>query len=411
MNISSADGRTSEPSFNRPRRVAYLSGPIDALTVAQNSEERQADYYGTVYLAQLLHILDTLNAECLIITTLPGDRWRKVIGSTTIVNIPMSTQLVGASYHLGMIRWSVRCAAEIRRFKAHVAIFTAGQDYHWLFALLHASSCRLIVSLHCTLWPKLAPRRLVNRILTRLNGTYFFPVCDHIQAVSQDIIDQVMAISTKLRAPPRKFVPTYPATGLRFAQPATYPAPDSLFRLLYVGRIEDNKGVFDLIAMMRALHDIEPGRFYLTICGTGLAERALARAVSEAGLESSIALSGQCKAAQLAHHYAECHVVVVPTRSTFEEGYAKVVAEAVLNRRPVVTSAACPALPDVADAAVEARVDDPATYVDAIRKLAGDPILYEQKVAACSRVREIYFDHRHSYGAAIEPALRNALSA
>ena len=40
--------------------------------------------------------------------------------------------------------------------------------------------------------------------------------------------------------------------------------------------------------------------------------------------------------------------------------------EAVLDLRPVIISAACPALADVADAAIEAPVDAPAAYVDAI---------------------------------------------
>ena len=411
MNILSPD-RDPSPGPGRCRpRVAYLSGPIDGLKVARElKEDRQPDYYGTVYLAQLFGVLEALHADCLVITTLPGERWRKVWGSITVANIPMSEGLAGPWYHLAMMHWSVRCSAEIRRYRPQVAILTAGQNYFWLFAILRASSIRLFASLHCTLWPRLAPQRAANRLLNRLNGRFFFPACDHIQAVSQDIVDQVVASSTRLRAPPRKFVPTYRAENFTAAKPASYPNSGSAFRLLYVGRIEENKGVFDLIEMMRTLEELEPGRYCLTICGAGSSERALVDAVNVSRLGPSITVAGQCVAAQLAAHYAECHVVVVPTRSTFEEGYAKVVAEAVLNLRPVITSAACPALADVADAAIEARVDDPATYVDAIRKLADNPILYAEKVAAAARVRQIYFDQNHSYRAVIEPTLRTALS-
>ena len=410
MNLLSPD-RYPSPAVGGRRRVAYLSGPIDALKVARElKEDRQPDYYGTIYLAQLFGLLEALHADCLVISTLPGERWRKVSGSITVANIPMSEGLAGPWYHLATMRWSIRCIAEIRRYRPQVAILTAGQNYFWLFAILRASSIRLFASLHCTLWPRLAPQRIANRLLNRLNGRYFFPACDHIQAVSQEIVDQVVAGSTGLRAPPRKFVPTYRAEDFTVAKSACYPDAGTPFRLLYVGRIEENKGVFDLIAMMRGLEELEPGRYRLTICGEGSADRALADAVSESRLGQSIIVAGQCDAAQLAAHYAGCHIVVVPTRSTFEEGYAKVVAEAVLNLRPVVTSAACPALADVVDAAIEARVDDPAAYIDAIRNLATDPILYAEKVAAAARVRQIYFDQSHSYRAVIEPALRTALA-
>lgn len=388
-----------------------MSGPIDALKVARDARRgRQPDYYGTVYLAQLYAVLEFLNADCLVITTLPGEQWRETLGSITVVNMPMPEGLRSAGYHLAMMRWSRRCIAEIGDFRPQVAILTAGQGYFWLFAALRRSGIRLFASLHCTLWPKLAPKSITRSLLNWLEGRFFFPACDHLQAVSQDIVDQVVASSAPLRSPPCKFVPTYRPQDFIATKPARFPERGSPFRLLYVGRIEQDKGVFDLVEVMRSLEAKEPGRFQLTICGTGSADRELAEDVTAAGLDQSIELSGQCGAAQLAAQYADCHVVLVPTRSTFEEGYAKVTAEAVLNLRPVITSAACPALADVADAAIEVRVDDLADYVDAIRKLASDPKLFAEKMAAAYQVRQIYFDEGHSYRAVIEPPLIRALA-
>lgn len=373
--------------------------------------DRHADYYGTVYLAQLLSVLKSLNADCLVITTLPGERSRTVLGSITISNIPMRDRGTGAAYHIAMTCWSLRCIAEILRFRPRVAILTAGQNYFWIFAGLRFMRVKLFASFHCTLWPKLIPQRPASLVLNWLNGRLFLPACDHIQGVSQDIIDQVNASSTRLRAPPKKFVPTYDANDFDAAEAATFPNPGSVFRCLYVGRIEENKGVFDLVSMMRSLHQAEPGRYHLTMCGTGSANRELDDAVKVSQLEQVITVSGQCGAERLAAHYAACHVVLVPTRSTFEEGYAKVVAEAILNLRPVITSEACPALNDVAKAAIEAKVDAPETYVDAVRKLANNPVLYGEKVIAAAHIRSFYFDKNHSYGAIIGPPLRKFLSA
>lgn len=394
----------------RPRRVAYLSGPIDALKVADGlKENQQSDYYGTVYLKQLLGILNNIDADCLVISTLPGGRWRKASGSITVANIPMPCGLKGAFYHLAMIGWSIRCIDEIRRFRAGIAIFTAGQNYFWMFAGLRLTGVDLFASLHCSLWPKLSPKRTILCFHNWLNGRLFFPACKHIQAVSTDIVHQIVASSVTLRTLPNKFVPTYRASDFDATTSQSFPRLGLPFRLLYVGRIEENKGVFDLITMMRALEKTEPGRYWLTICGTGSADGALAQAVSVSGLGRLITVAGQCDATDLAVHYADCHAVLVPTRSTFEEGYAKVVAEAVLNLRPVITSAACPALDDVAKAAVEAQVDQVETYVEAVRTLATNPAVYNEKVAAAARLRPFYFDKTHSYGAVIEAPLRKAL--
>ena len=51
--------------------------------------------------------------------------------------------------------------------------------------------------------------------------------------------------------------------------------------------------------------------------------------------------------------YDDAHVVIVPTTSDFIEGFNKVVAEAVLAGKPVITSSVCPALEYVRDAVIE----------------------------------------------------------
>jgi glycosyltransferase involved in cell wall biosynthesis len=108
--------------------------------------------------------------------------------------------------------------------------------------------------------------------------------------------------------------------------------------------------------------------------------------------------------------YEEASAVIVPTRSDFEEGYAKVAAEAVLNLRPVVTSAACPALDDVRPAVIEASVNDASDYSRAVRLLANDEAVYRQAVSGATACREIYFAEENSFGAVVRPALRRAMA-
>jgi glycosyltransferase involved in cell wall biosynthesis len=390
-------------------RLAYVSGWIDAEQVYRDYRERRASsYFGTIYFAQLLEDLDRLGAEALVVSTLPSGRWRRDLDGVTVVNIPMPAW-AGPAYYLGMMLWTARCIREIVRFRPCAALLTAGQDYFWMYRRLSFSGIRLMTSLHCSLWPKLAEPRLHQRLFAWLNGMLFYPACDHIQGVSQDILDQVVAVSRKLRALPRKFVPTYDRARFSAVTPPTLAQAGQNFNLLYVGRLEANKGIFDLLQMMQQLQAAQPGRFFLDFCGTGAAHDQLVREVAAAELGKVVRVNGDCDSETVAEKYRQSHVVIVPTRSDFEEGYAKVVAEAVINLRPVITSAACPALADVRPAALEARVDDAADYASKVLMLADDPELFAEKCRGAEECREIYFDQAHSYGAVIEPALRRLL--
>src|SRR5256885_16311994 len=175
-------------------RVAYLSGPIDAAQVyEQYRRAERSEYFGTIYLAQLFELLEAVRADALVITTLPKRLSRQQFDRVTVVNVPMPEGRRGLAYHLAMMAWTSRSIAEIIRFRPAAALLTAGQDYFWMHPVLLLFGIRLMTSLHCTLWPKLVRPRAHRRLFAWLNGKLFFPACDHIQGVSQDVLDQVSA--------------------------------------------------------------------------------------------------------------------------------------------------------------------------------------------------------------------------
>ena len=399
-------------TVQRRYRLAYLSGPIDAAKVYREWKGKQAsDYFGTIYLVHLYSLLEEFAADGLIITTLPAPSARTQLDHITVVNIPMPSAQAGAFYHLAMFWWAIRCVFEIIRYRSDAALLTAGQDYFWLFRVLRLFGIRLLASLHCTLWPKFAKRKRHHRILTWLNGRLLYPACDHIQGVSEEAVEQIVSCAPSLRARPSRFIATYDPKRFEQVQPPSWPAPGDPFHLLYVGRIEVNKGVLDLAEVMRRLEEKNPGRFELDICGEGPAERQLQSLLEQSKLGNAVNVRGQCTTSVLAKLYAECHAVVVPTRSDFEEGTPKVAFEAVLNLKPVIMSAACPAITDVAAATVEPRVDDVDDYVRAIESLADDPALYAEKSEAAAVCRLKHFDERRSYGAVLRTGLQPLLTA
>ena len=388
--------------------LAYVSGPIDAARTYRDWVAKAApDYFGTIYLNHLFALIEQMGSDALIITTLPKGQTREKIDRITVVNLPMPEAKKGLGYHVGMVTWALRSALEILKFRADIALLTAGQDYFWVFRPLRILGIRLIASLHCTLWPKYAPQAAHKKFLYWLNGRFFYPVCAHIQGVSQEAVEQILSTSPRLKKKPARFIATYDPGRFARVKAPNWPKPPAPFRLLYVGRLEVNKGVLDLVQIMQRLEQDEPGRYRLEICGEGSAEGQLRQAVTDLKLDRIITVNGQCATSELAEKYTECHAVVVPTRSDFEEGTPKVAFEAVLNLRPVVMSAACPALADVAEAAVEPRVDDVDDYVRAIRSLSQDPAFYAAKVNAADPARQKHFDERNSYGSVLGAGLRS----
>ena len=389
-----------------PCRIAYVSGPIDAVQVYdQWRRSKRSGYYGTIYLLQLYEILQEVGAKALVITTLSTGRWSAARENVDVVNLPMPEGVGGMRYHIAMLAWACRCVAAIIRFRADGALLTAGQNYFWVFTPLRLFGTRLIASLHCTLWPPFAPRKRIHRVLNALNGIFFYPFCDHVQSVSEEAAKQVRLTAVRLPKSEARFLATYDPRRFEGVDQPVWPQVGDEFRLLYVGRLTANKGVFDLVRIVEMLEQRHPEKFRLDVCGTGPAEECLRSAIREAGLDGSIEIHGQCITARLQELYASSHAVVVPTRSDFEEGTPKVAFEAILNFRPVVMSAACPALADVLDATEEAGVDDIDDYVSAILHLACDRRHYEGRVRGATACRQKHFEEHRSYGARLRPAI------
>ena len=205
--------------------------------------------------------------------------------------------------------------------------------------------------------------------------------------VSCDITQELKQLTDK---PVYTFLPTYRREDFEKLERPVHSTP---FRIFFAGRVEENKGVFDLLEMASVLETETPGRFIFDVCGDGSAIRQL----REANQLPNFHIHGVRNPAQLLDLLSKSCAVVVPTKSSFEEGFNKVCAEAILASRPLITSAACPALHTVRPAAIEVRIDDVGDYVNAIRTLQKDRDLYERKVDACDDLKAQFFDGTRSW--------------
>jgi glycosyltransferase involved in cell wall biosynthesis len=181
------------------------------------------------------------------------------------------------------------------------------------------------------------------------------------------------------------------------------------FRLLFAGRIEENKGVFDLVELMQRLTSESKIDISLEICGDGSALPALKQAVRQAGLHSSINLRGKLGQGDIFLAFQRCHVVIVPTTAGFSEGLNKVVVEGVLSGRPVVATSVCPANEVFPHCVIEVLPGDIVQMMETIIRLANDQDWYNKVCSRGAQEGAPFYDKAQSWGAAVMHALNHII--
>jgi glycosyltransferase involved in cell wall biosynthesis len=105
--------------------------------------------------------------------------------------------------------------------------------------------------------------------------------------------------------------------------------------ILFVGRLEARKGVFDLLAayqkILRASNECT-----LAYAGSGGAYDALCEKIKALELESRVRLLGMVPHNQLPHIIRDCYIVVTPSRSVFAEGRCMATMEGLVLGKPVI---------------------------------------------------------------------------
>ncbi len=289
------------------------------------------------------------------------------------------------------------------RFKADVAVVADGTQW-FVLGLMRLGNVRVVPSLHNMLWPKNWERTgLIDRLIWRLNARFFQKRAMALLSVSRDVSEQVRTLLNGKPIPIEQFVPSY--RPLAFGQGLGEPPAPPPFRVFFAGRIERNKGVFELLEL--AKHFAAEGRneIEFDLCGDGSELEHLRQAAAAAAVDGRFRCHGHCDKETMRQMYQRCQVVIVPTTSQFTEGFNKVVAEGVLAGRPVITSSVCPALDYVKEAVLAVPADDTEAYGKAIVRIETDSQLYNSKRLGCESARALFCDPKNGWAAALKRAL------
>jgi glycosyltransferase involved in cell wall biosynthesis len=255
---------------------------------------------------------------------------------------------------------------------------------------------------HCSLWPRATVPPLQRRLAWHLQGQAYRLGFAAVLGVSATITDQVRQVVASGCPPTLEFLPLWRD---RFRNVPPPPASRRPFRVLVAGRLLASKGFFDVITLAREL-SAQGHAFEFEICGDGPDLAALRRRLADEHV-TNVTCHGWCTPAALLERLGRCHAVLVPTTPDFNEGFNKVVVEALLAGRPVVASDVCPSAEYVKDALLVYPGGDLDACRDRLLHLANDPALYAQKLESCWGASRPFLDERFS----LRAALRGLLTA
>lgn len=398
-----------EPPVASPHlRIAYLSGPTDAEAIFTDLRSGAApNYFGTNYMRQFLIFADETGAEALIATWNGQGNYERTRERYTFFNRPPAKGS-GSRYYLQMLRQQLVFLWRFMRFRPDVLLLTGNQDFWWVMAPLKLLGTRFVASFHGVIWPKYRPPKLPQRVLRVLNEHLALRRLDAAVHTSEDIRAQLEAATgaSYARIPDYAHLPSYDPRQFADISP-----PERLerrpFRTMFMGRIEENKGVFDVVDMASRLHSEDPGGYAFEICGSGSALEELKSRILGRGLDEIVTCHGYCGPDQIRSIMSRSHAVVAPTRKDFDAGFEMTCSEAILSDRPLITSAVCPALHYLREASIEVEPEDVGGYVDAIRSLKEDPQLYASKRASCVPLHDQFYSPERSWDTAIRQAFQS----
>jgi len=109
---------------------------------------------------------------------------------------------------------------------------------------------------------------------------------------------------------------------------------DTSFSILYIGRMEEDKGVIDLFEAFKSLSSQKDLRLYFI--GDGSSNAVLAERVSKDRLSENVKVLGPIPHDEIFAHLGQASVVVTPSQSRFPEGFCKSAMEALYVGVPVI---------------------------------------------------------------------------
>jgi glycogen synthase len=396
-----AESKKSE----RPLKLIYLAGCGDILTTHQhwNSGKEDQNDLRPAYSSQFFEFCRQGNHEGWAISSHP----RSGVVNESGIRVEHRSQWFpktrGWKFHLVQSVRSCRVMLDALRYRADAVIVNYGSCHLFLLGMLPLFGIQVIPSFHNILMVSNRQPNKMQRHIFQLNGRFLRRRAHAVLSISEAVDQQLLAISQSDAVRIERFSGVYESAWFgTITQPEWDQRP---FRVLFMGRLEQDKGIYTLLDLARRFQASKLP-VVIEICGDGGHKATLQQQIDDAKLHGRIRLHGHCTRDQLHTLLGQSHVVIVPTTADFPEGLNQTAIQGILAGRPVIVSDVCPVKSLIPGAAIEVTSSDLDGYYDAIAELSTDPDLYEKCQRATLAVRDQFFDRSRSWHASLERALQ-----
>jgi len=388
--------------------LAYAAGPGDIVKTFSYWQKGEDDpnQVSVTYSSLFYETCRNLNARGVAISSCSrSDSIRT--DQFLVENMPKGKQQHGLLVHLQQIMYVRKIIHKAILEGADTLIVADSTGHFFPIAWFAPSYLKIIPTVHCNLFSRFNPLSPVQKIINKLNSHFFSKNVAAILTVSPSINAQIERITNNRSRPIYRFHQLY--RKKYFDAVKTPDFSSDHFNLLFVGRLEKEKGVFDLLQIAETLKNQGINHINIHICGNGSCENELRLAAAEKKLYNNFYIHGYCNQKEMIRHINASHAFIVPTRTTFEEGYNKVVIEALLSKRPVITSSVCvyPEIEKVSDAVIVVPPDEVEGYLAAVIHLATDKQYYWKKQSQSQENSDTFYNPALSWQATLERVIKD----
>ena len=403
------DAQPDKAARERHIKILFACGPGDVAGLFRDMLECRSEPFqlAAPFTGQLLELCDEIDADAHFMSW----HWRRdqlQFHRHTAENSPQPGLYFGGGWrhYAGALLYGLQIVRQAVRHRASLVVVDSGTTQWMVLSLLWLRRIPVIAVFHNALWPMgFPPTRRVERLLRRLDGIYFRTFASAAAFVSPECERQIHALSGPRKPVSFQFRPQYRREFLSRVRPVG-PWPFPTFNILFLGRVEEYKGLSLMLEVAARLEGAMPGHFKWRIHGEGDALASLVHRIHSRGLGHAMTACGMIADESAAvEALSWCHAVIVPTTSQFKEGLSMAAAEGVLAGRPVVVSEVVPAWEILGEAAVKARTDSLVSFVDALLRLAREPEQYAARQRAAAAVQAQFYDRSQGLGAVLGRAI------
>ncbi len=306
------------------------------------------------------------------------------------------------SYHWACIRRVYDARQAIKRFSPHFVIACTDFPSYGL-PVLKTVGAKLIFSLHNTFWTKGLTVLSAKERLANFGREFWLQSADAALCTSLECELQFQRL-TKNKITTFRNIPQQ----RRPASPVSVSKPGKIRKILFLGRIENAKGIYDLldayVPLSKKYHDIE-----LVFAGAGAAAQALTNRIEELG-DDRVRYVGKLSANEVFAELKGTYVTICPTRIAFKEGLALVCIEAAVYGVPSIMSTAVPAAYLLPDSGEVYAADSVEGLTEALDKFLQDPAFRTRRSQNALTESQNFFRRDKSWGSYLYQAMLEAAS-